>query len=100
MRLYISKMIDKERLIGQFITLTKFDCESFSETEIADYLSLELKKLGLVVSEDKVLPGEKCSGNIFAYLPEMYQREQSPSNKPLQNHIFGNCAARYSKYTP
>ena len=62
-------MIDKERLIGQFITLTRFDCESFSETEIADYLSLELKKLGLIVSEDKVLPGEKCSGNIFAYLP-------------------------------
>ena len=39
MRLRISKMIDKERLIGQFITLTKFDCESFSEVEIAEYLS-------------------------------------------------------------
>ena len=54
-------MIDRERLIEQFITLTKFDCESFSEGEIAEYLSVELFSLGLEVKSDN-------AGNIFAYL--------------------------------
>ncbi len=55
-------MINRERLIGEFIALTEFDCESFAEKEIAAYLRKELDGLGLEVFSDS-------AENIFAVLP-------------------------------
>ncbi len=40
--------INKKRLVDQFLTMTKFDSESFHEREIADYLKKELESLGMM----------------------------------------------------
>lgn len=63
-------MIQSDRLTNTFIELTKIDCPSKKEREMADWLIHELKNLGFSVCEDDA--GEKINGNagnIYAFLP-------------------------------
>lgn len=55
-------LINKERLVDEFVHLVSFDSESYREQEIAQYLKEQLKRLGLQVEEDTV-------GNIYAFYP-------------------------------
>ena len=57
-------MINNERLINEFIDLTKYDSESFNELEIQKYVINELKKLGLEVKEDNSVNQYKKYTNI------------------------------------
>jgi tripeptide aminopeptidase len=62
-------MINKERLIGEFIELLQIDSESFKEGRIAKVLTGKLKQLGFEVCIDDA--GTKCggeTGNIIATL--------------------------------
>ena len=68
-------MINKDRLINDFIHLTTFDSESFNEIEIQRYLIERLKELGLEVYEDnskdyykKYTHSQNTANNIYGYL--------------------------------
>ena len=68
-------MINKNRLIDEFVSLTKFDSESFNELEIQQYVIKKLKELGLEVKEDnskdnykKYSNNKGITNNIYAYL--------------------------------
>lgn len=68
-------MINNERLINEFIDLTKYDSESFNELEIQKYVINELKKLGLEVKEDnsvnqykKYTNSNNICSNVYGYL--------------------------------
>lgn len=68
-------MINKERLINEFINLTKFDSESFNELEIQRYVLNELIELGLVVKEDnsihhykKYTHSKGIANNVYGFL--------------------------------
>lgn len=54
-------MINRERLITEFVRLTGFDAESYEEAEIAAELTRRLLSLGLSVSQDD-------AGNLYALL--------------------------------
>ena len=54
-------MINRERLISEFIRLTGIDAESFQEAAIAAELTKRLRSLGLSVSRDD-------AGNLYAFL--------------------------------
>ena len=54
-------MIDRERLVSEFIRLTGFDAESGEEAAIADFLARRLRALGLSVTGD-------AAGNLYAFL--------------------------------
>jgi len=63
-------MHSKDRVIEEFMELTKIDSESKNERKIADYLKAKLGNLGLTVFEDDA--GGKIggnAGNIIADLP-------------------------------
>lgn len=70
-------MINKERLLNEFLHLISFDSESYHEREIADYLKKELISLGLEVDEDDAniknaiyhnFDPKLSSGNIYGFL--------------------------------
>ena len=65
-------MIDAERLLTEFQTLVSFDCESFHEGQIKEYLKEKLLSLGLTVSEDdaaeKLGSGADGAGNLLGRL--------------------------------
>ena len=54
-------MINRERLITEFVRLTGFDAESYEEAEISAELTRRLLSLGLSVSQDD-------AGNLYALL--------------------------------
>ena len=63
-------MINKDRVINEFLELVKIDSETGHEREIADFLTEKLKSLGLEVIEDDA--GQKIggsAGNLIAFLP-------------------------------
>ena len=69
-------MINKERLLNEFLNLISFDAESYHEREIADYLKNELNNLGFSVDEDDAnvknaiyhnFDPKLSSGNIYAF---------------------------------
>lgn len=66
-------MINKDRIVDEFITLVKIDSPSLHERKIADYLTDKLQKIGLKVTEDgagKAI-GNSCdeqTGNLIAVL--------------------------------
>lgn len=63
-------MIRSDRLAQTFLRLTQIDSPSFGEREMADFLTRELRRLGLSVEEDDA--GEKVhgtAGNLYAALP-------------------------------
>ena len=70
-------MINKERLLKEFLHLISFDSESYHERGIGLYLEKELKTLGLEVSVDDAniktsiyhnFDPKNSFGNIYAYL--------------------------------
>lgn len=70
-------MINKDRLLNEFLHLISFDSESYHEREIADYLKKELISLGLEVDEDDAniknaiyhnFDSKLSSGNIYGFL--------------------------------
>src|SRR5665648_134601 len=65
----IKAMINRERLLAEFIELLRIDSPTKNERQIADHLKDRLKSLGMVVTEDKagIAIGGNC-GNVFAYL--------------------------------
>ena len=63
-------MINRDRLLTEFLELVRFDSESLHEGPIRDHLKRRLEALGLAVIEDDCaakLGGE--AGNLFACLP-------------------------------
>ena len=76
--------INKDRLVKRFCDLVAIDSESYHERAMADYLTLELQRLGFIVEEDDA--GEKIggnAGNLYACLPENEDAE-----KPAPGVIF------------
>ena len=65
-------MINTERLLAEFQKLVSFDCESFHEAAIKDYLKEKLLALGLTVEEDdaaeKLGSGADGAGNLLGRL--------------------------------
>ena len=65
-------MICTERLLAEFQKLVSFDCESFHEAAIKDYLKEKLLALGLTVEEDdaaeKLGSGADGAGNLLGRL--------------------------------
>ena len=62
-------MINRERIMAEFLELVKIRCSTRNEREVADILKARLTSYGLEVFEDDV--GEKIGGNcgnVFAYL--------------------------------
>jgi tripeptide aminopeptidase len=62
-------MINKNRVIDEFIELVAIDSPSFGEREIADVLIAKLQELGFSVSEDDAgkAYGSNC-GNVYGFL--------------------------------
>ena len=62
-------MINRERLLAEFLELTRIDSPTRNERQIADLLKERLVNLKMIVSEDQVglVIGGNC-GNVFAYL--------------------------------
>ncbi|MCX7780551.1 MAG: M20/M25/M40 family metallo-hydrolase [Negativicutes bacterium] len=62
-------MINRKRLLDEFLEMIQIRCSTLKEREIADLLKAKLAELGLEVSEDNV--GEKIggnAGNVYGYL--------------------------------
>ncbi|MDF2486088.1 MAG: peptidase T-like protein [Herbinix sp.] len=63
-------MINRDRILSEFVTLVEIDSPSFGEREIADVLRNKLEAIGFEVSEDDAGKqyGGNC-GNLYGYLP-------------------------------
>lgn len=70
-------MLNKERLIKEFETLVRFDCESYHEKEIGNYLVKKFQSLGMEVKVDDAptklaeknhVDTKESYGNIYAFL--------------------------------
>lgn len=73
-------MVQKERLITEFMELVRIDSETKYETEISKVLRGKFEALGLEVTEDDV--GGKIghgAGNLFAWLPATAGKENVPA---------------------
>lgn len=67
-------MINKERVLNEFLEMIQIRCSTLQEREIADLLKGRLAALGMEVTEDNV--GEKLggtAGNVYGYLPGTVQ---------------------------
>jgi tripeptide aminopeptidase len=60
-------IVDKERLVKQFMEFVQIDSPSFGEAPFVSALAEELKKLGLGAENDRT--GENGAGNLLAVLP-------------------------------
>jgi tripeptide aminopeptidase len=61
-------MINKERVLAEFLEMVQIKCSTLQEREIADLLKVKLSALNMTVSEDDV--GTKLggtAGNIYGY---------------------------------
>lgn len=54
-------MVNKDRLLQQFLELVQIDSESGNERAVADYTKKELEKMGFMVIEDEA--GQTINGN-------------------------------------
>lgn len=80
-------MLNPERLQKEFETLVRFDCESYHEKEIGQYLVKKFQDLGLEVTVDDAptklaeknhVDTRECHGNIYAFL-----KGNSDTKEPL-----------------
>lgn len=55
-------MVNRDRLVSEFLRLTGIDAESYEEAELAAALTYRLRALGLTVSRD-------AAGNLYGFLP-------------------------------
>lgn len=72
-------MVQKERIVAEFMELIKIDSETKFETEISKVLKQKFEAFGLEVTEDDV--AEKIghgAGNLFAWLPASPGEEDVP----------------------
>ncbi|WP_239614012.1 M20/M25/M40 family metallo-hydrolase [Cohnella mopanensis] len=72
-------MVQRDRLITEFMELVQIDSETKFETEISKVLKSKFEAFGLEVSEDDV--AEKIghgAGNLFAWLPASEGKEAVP----------------------
>lgn len=73
-------MVNRKRLVHEFITLLKIDSESGNEKAISDYLIRKLTDMDLIVIEDNYRYNkESSSGNIVATLETMSVSRNHPS---------------------
>ncbi|MFC5467851.1 M20/M25/M40 family metallo-hydrolase [Cohnella suwonensis] len=73
-------MVQKQRLIDEFMELVRIDSETKFETEISKVLKKKFEELGLEVTEDDVGPQiGHGAGNLFAWLPATPGREGLPA---------------------
>ncbi|WP_027085036.1 M20/M25/M40 family metallo-hydrolase [Cohnella panacarvi] len=73
-------MVQRERLISEFMELVRIDSETKYETEISKVLRGKFEALGLEVTEDDV--GAKIghgANNLFAWLPASAGQENVPA---------------------
>lgn len=73
-------MVQKERLLAEFMELVQIDSETKYETEISKVLKGKFEAFGLEVTEDDV--AEKIghgAGNLFAWLPASSGQENVPA---------------------
>ncbi|WP_373230453.1 M20/M25/M40 family metallo-hydrolase [Cohnella sp.] len=73
-------MVQKERLVAEFMELIQIDSETKFETEISKVLKQKFEAFGLEVTEDDV--AEKIghgAGNLFAWLPASPGEESVPA---------------------
>jgi len=73
-------MVNKERLLAEFMELVQIDSETKYETEISKVLKEKFEAFGLEVTEDDV--AEKIghgAGNLFAWLPATSGKESVPA---------------------
>jgi tripeptide aminopeptidase len=73
-------MVQKERLIAEFMELVQIDSETKYETAISKVLKQKFEALGLEVTEDDV--ADKIghgAGNLFAWLPASAGQEEVPA---------------------
>jgi len=73
-------MVQKERLISEFMELVRVDSETKYEAEISKLLRSKFEALGLEVTEDEV--GAKIghgANNMFAWLPASAGQENVPA---------------------
>lgn len=73
-------IMNKKRLVDEFVHLVSFDCESYGEREIANYLKAQLKELGLQVEEDG-------AGNIYGFYPAKDPATQYTEGILLSAHM-------------
>ncbi len=73
-------MVQKDRLLAEFMELVQIDSETKYETEISQVLKSKFEALGLEVTEDDVA-GKigHGSGNLFAWLPASSGQENIPA---------------------
>lgn len=72
-------MVNKERLINQFVELVKIDSESGNEREIADYLKNRFQELGIQAIEDNSMVNSGHSaGNLVVTLVASNNAAESP----------------------
>jgi len=72
-------MVQKERLLAEFMELVQIDSETKYETEISKVLKSKFEACGLEVTEDDV--AEKIghgAGNLFAWLPASAGNDNIP----------------------
>ncbi|MEG6584281.1 M20/M25/M40 family metallo-hydrolase [Dendrosporobacter sp. 1207_IL3150] len=71
-------MINKKRMLSEFLELTKIRCSTKAEREVGDLLKQRLINLGLDVFEDEVgvQIGGNC-GNIIGFLPSNVARAET-----------------------
>lgn len=73
-------MIQRDRLLAEFMELVQIDSETKHEQEISKVLKTKLEQLGLEVTEDDTAAQTgHGSGNLFAWLPAAAGFEHAPA---------------------
>ncbi|RUS48094.1 M20/M25/M40 family metallo-hydrolase [Cohnella sp. AR92] len=73
-------MVQRERLIAEFMELVQVDSETRFEQEISKVLFKKFSELGLEVTEDDAAQRTgHGAGNLFAWLPATPGRENAPT---------------------
>ncbi|MGQ9512694.1 M20/M25/M40 family metallo-hydrolase [Thermodesulfitimonas sp.] len=62
-------MVDRERLLNEFLELVRIDSVSGRERRLSELLKDRLADLGLTVTEDGAGGGKEGAGNVIAHLP-------------------------------
>ena len=65
----VAGVVDKERLLGEFLELVRIDSISGQERRMADFLRERIAALGFAVREDLARERVGSAGNIIAHLP-------------------------------
>ncbi len=78
-------MINKDRIVDNFLNMVKIPSPSLKEREMADYVKKELEKLGLEVVEDNA--GENCDGNAGNIVGVLKGKGENPKKLLFSSHM-------------